>query len=182
MKFSISLAIAVVLFSLTLKCQSIDEMQETRQMVQQTVDKFYSALEHQDWETMSSLYPLNLKVMAIGPARNDCFTGWDQIQQFWRSFAENKQALKIWHSDETSQINFTGNVAWFSSRNKMEFKIDTLNVVYQYFFTGVLKKIGGRWLWVQTHLSMPQENKFESDSLTTRSGTALQDTLKIHQF
>ena len=150
--------IILAVFLLSLNCERIDEIKDAQQKIQVTLDRFYSYQEQKNLESLSSLYQPHAKVLAIGPKINDRANGTDNIQTYWQRFLENLAEIKIWRSDEISEINYAGNVAWISSVNRIDAKIDSQSVTRKYFFTAVLQKSGRNWFFVQTHISVPQDS------------------------
>ena len=61
-------------------------------------------------------------------------------------------------------IGAKGDVAWFSARLVLHWDTGTKKLLYAGRWTGVLEKRDGKWLFVQSHFSLPAEGQPEPEA------------------
>jgi len=157
---SIILIGLIVMFAAS--CERIDEVEDAKQKLKETINRFYQAQEQQNFDAILSHYSQESETISLGPNFGDRYVGSGEIQQFWQQFFEYAREVKIWRRDEMVQINFEGNTAWISSVNRVEMKKESEWQTIRYFFTGVLEMDSGNWYFVQTHFSIPQGELLKS--------------------
>jgi len=155
MRFLKFIILMVMIFVLGSNCVRIDEVKDAQRLVQQTMSKFYTAQEVKDVEMISSLYLKDSTIVALGFNGYDQLIGWKQIRDNWQRYFATMEKTKVWRGNEKIRLNFDGNVAWVSSVNQMEITRAGSVKMQRSFFSAVLQKSGGRWLFVQTHISQP---------------------------
>ena len=131
----------IVMFAAS--CERIDEVEDAKQKLKETIDRFYEAQEQQNFDAILSHYSQESETISLGPNFGDRYVGSVEIQQFWQQFFKDAREVKIWRRDEMVQINFEGNTAWISSVNRAEMKKESEWQTIRYFFTGVLEMNSG---------------------------------------
>ena len=105
----------------------------------------------------------------IAPDAETAFTGCEGDESLLVGFDQ----VKTGHEHDFSQaqsirtectplvISAKGDVAWFSARLVLHWDTGTKKLLYAGRWTGVLEKRDGKWLFVQSHFSLPAEGQPE---------------------
>ncbi len=121
------------------------------------LDKYVIANEKQDIDLVKEIWANNPHIVVFGTSGDDKFEGWAEINEVMQRQFNSFEETYISVRDQVIELNETGNTAWFS-------EIVSYNYIYQgeprqyegLRFTGVLEKINGEWLIVQSHMSVPE--------------------------
>jgi len=152
----------ILLLSFGMTCVRIDEIKDAELEVRETLDSFYKTVEKKELEGILSFYLLRQGTIMLGPDIEDRYTGQVEIEQKWSEWLNELEFIDIFKSDETIQINSDLNNAWITSVNRFEEKNQDGLCTYTLFFSAVLEKRAGNWVFRQTHFSIPKEIKKES--------------------
>jgi ketosteroid isomerase-like protein len=100
------------------------------------------------------------QIVSFGTVSTEKMVGWSEIKQaVERQFGRFSDTF-ISYRDQIIQINETGNTAWFSEIINYNFIMDGEAHSYEGLrYSGVLVKKDGKWLLVQTHMSVPEPPK-----------------------
>lgn len=139
------------------KPEAIDLKAEVVQ-IKSILEQYVIANENQDFELIQKIWATDDNIIMIGTDSDERLVGWDKIKKAIKHQFKEFQETYITVSDQIIRINETGNTASFS-------ELLAYNFIYKeeaksfkgMRFTGVLEKIGGNWLLVQGHLSIPAE-------------------------
>jgi ketosteroid isomerase-like protein len=162
MKRSLVFLIMISILCLGLNCVRIDEIKDAELEVRETMDSFYKAVETQDLDGILSFYLLKEGTVILGACMDDRYAGQVEIEQHWSEIMSEVESIDIFKSDETIQLSSDLKNAWITSVNRVEEKNQEGLFTYTLFFSAVLEKRAGNWLFRQMHFSIPKETKQES--------------------
>jgi ketosteroid isomerase-like protein len=95
-------------------------------------------------------------IVVFGTNSDETIIGWEAIKNTLKRQFETINDTYISVRDQRIEINETGNTAWFSEFVNYNYIYQDKPVKYEGLrFTGVLEKINGEWLIVQSHMSIP---------------------------
>jgi ketosteroid isomerase-like protein len=120
------------------------------------LEKYVIANERQESDLVKEIWAPYPDIVVFGTNSDETLIGWDAISSAMDRQFKIFEDTYISVHDQIIKINETGNTAWFS-------EIVNYNYIYQgdarqyegLRFTGVLQKIDGEWLIVQSHMSIP---------------------------
>ena len=126
--------------------------------IEAAIRQFFYSMDTQDFETMERLVAHDPEMVHIGTDTGEIWRGWDDL---CRATVEQFEGLEYYKAEiKDLQVNFSasGQVAWYSHLLDARIKsIERDEQVWQGArFTGVFEKRGGRWVMMQTHVSLPE--------------------------
>jgi ketosteroid isomerase-like protein len=108
----------------------------------------------------------------IAPDAETSFTGCEGDESLYVGFDQVKKGHEQDFSEAKSiraevtpvAIGVKGDVAWFSARMVFHWDTGAKKLLYPGRWTGVLEKRDGKWLFVQSHFSLPTEGLPDPDA------------------
>jgi len=179
MKYFTYFLVFTFVFSLGLNCVRIDELENAEQKVKGTLDRFYEALKNKDINGILSLYLNKSTTVMLGLEVEDRFIGWEKIKEKWSGILPDVESIKIFKSSETIQIGSDIKTAWITSVNKVEIKTAKSAKANTVFFSAILENRAGEWFFVQTHFSIPRENKKDSVANKATAPDSIANKIKL---
>jgi ketosteroid isomerase-like protein len=125
--------------------------------IESVIRNFFMALDTQNLELMEAIIGRKEEMVHIGTAKGEVWRGWEElhkatVEQFKKLeyYKANIQNLRITIAD-------SGDVAWYSHLLNARIKTEGKeHILKDARFTGVLEKTAGRWVMLQTHVSVPE--------------------------
>jgi ketosteroid isomerase-like protein len=143
--------------------QDVDEkvnIKEEKDAIKLVLEKYAIANENQDMEMIEEIWCPSEQIVSFGTVSNEKMVGWSAIRNAVESQFSRFSDTYISYRDQIIEINETGNTAWFSEIINYNFIDDGEAHSYEGLrYTGVLVKKEGKWLLVQTHMSVPERPK-----------------------
>ncbi|MBC8181137.1 nuclear transport factor 2 family protein [candidate division KSB1 bacterium] len=152
------LLLIIFIFSFGMNCVRIDELKDAELEVRETMDSFYQVVEKKDLEGILSFYLLRPGTVMLGTGAEDRCLGSEEIEKKWSEILADVESIDIFKSDETIQISSDLRNGWVTSVNRVEEKNNEGLLNYTLFFSAVLEKRAGNWVFRQMHFSIPQED------------------------
>jgi hypothetical protein len=120
------------------------------------LEKYVIANEEQNLNLIKEVWAMNPEIVVIGTNSDETVIGWEAIKNALSRQFKSIEDTYISVRDQRIGINETGNTAWFSEFVNYNYIYKGKPVKYEGLrFTGVLEKINGDWLIVQSHMSIP---------------------------
>ena len=143
-------------------------MQAARQTVaeiQSVLDRFCEGYGNKDIDILLSLFDPDPDVLVIGTGEDEKRTGLEEIKiQFERDFCQSDQLTVEFKNVSVSEL---GPVCWVAGDTHVYFTAENKAMRVFLRFTGVLANRDGKWLFVQTHFSLPfSDSPGESSTAT----------------
>lgn len=152
------IAIGALLLSCTQKnkvTESFDPKKEVEK-VALVLEKYVIANETQNLNLVKEVWASKPDILVFGTNSDETIIGWEAIKNTLKKQFEAIDDTYISVRDQRIEINETGNTAWFSEFVNYNYIYQDKPVKYEGLrFTGVLEKINGEWLIVQSHMSIP---------------------------
>jgi hypothetical protein len=127
-----------------------------KEKVALVLEKYVIANEKQNLNLIKEVWASKPDIMVIGTNSDETVIGWEAIRDAMKIQFKNIEDTYISVRDQRIEINETGNTAWFSEFVNYNYIYKGKPVKYEGLrFTGVLEKINGDWLIVQSHMSIP---------------------------
>lgn len=128
----------------------------TEKEVRATIEAFFDAMNNQDLEAMQKLIPKSDQTVHVGTDKGEIWKGWEVLNKATKKQFEGLEYYKANIRDLTVNIAESKNIAWYFHKLDAEIKSrDTITRWKGARFTGVLQKIDGQWVMMQTHVSTP---------------------------
>ncbi len=126
---------------------------ETRAAVLAVLDEFRAAVASRDVERLLALYAADPDVVGIGTSADEWYVGRDTMRAgFERDFAGDTPFVVEF---APPIISASGDVAWVSAGFNGRMTTEDGVVRLHGRFTGVLRRDGDAWRFVQAHTSLP---------------------------
>ncbi len=127
-----------------------------KEKVALVLEKYVLANERQDVDLLKEVWSNDPDIVVIGTNSDEILEGWDQIkavlEKQFKTFSDTYISVR----DQIIHVDDTGNTAWFSEILNYNYIYKGKALQYEGLrFTGVLRKIDGDWLIVQSHISSP---------------------------
>jgi len=120
------------------------------------LEKYIIANETQNLDLIKQVWATQDDIVVFGTDYDESMVGWEKIESAIKKQFEAVEDTYISFRDQMISINETGNTAWFSEILNYNYIYQGKAIQYEGLrFTGVLEKINGEWLIVQSHLSIP---------------------------
>lgn len=136
--------------------------QQTVTEVQSVLDKFREGYGNKDVDTLLSLFDPDPDVLVIGTGEDEKRTGLAEIKiQFERDFCQAEELTVEFKNVSVSQQE---SVCWVAADTHVYFNAQGSPMHVLLRFTGVLTHRNDKWLFVQTHFSLPFSDTAGKDS------------------
>jgi len=140
-------------------------MQATRKTVaeiQAVLDKFCTGYGNKDIDALLNLFDSDPDVLVIGTGEDEKRTGLEEIRiQFERDFCQSERLTVDFENVAISQQD---SVCWIAGDTNVYFTAEERAMHVLLRFTAVLIHHDGKWLFVQTHFSVPFSDPSEEGS------------------
>jgi ketosteroid isomerase-like protein len=124
------------------------------------LQKYALANENQDIGMIGDIWCPSERIVSFGTESDEKLVGWEQIRAAVTKQFSSFTDTYICDKDQIIEVNESGNTAWFSEIINYNFIRDGKANSYEGLrYTGVLVKKDGKWLLVQTHMSVPENRK-----------------------
>lgn len=135
-------------------------IQQEKDAIKLVLEKYAIANETQDMQMIEDIWCPSERIVSFGTVSGEKMVGWSQIKNAVESQFSKFSNTFISYRDQIIEVNETGNTAWFSEIINYNFIMDGEAHSYEGLrYTGVLVKKEGKWLLVQTHMSVPESPK-----------------------
>jgi len=126
--------------------------------ISQILDNLANATESGNLDMIETIWLPSKDAFLIGTESDEKLNGWKEIRtaikKQFRSFAETLISI----TDQEIWIDNSGKVAWFFEELNYNFVYEEKAMTFIGIrFTGVMKKVDGKWRLVQQHLSIPAQ-------------------------
>ncbi len=142
-------------------------MQAARKTVTEihsVLDRFRVGYGKKDIRILLNLFAPDPDVTIIGTGEDEKRTGLDEIKrQFERDFFQSEELNVRFENISVSQL---GSVCWVAGDTHVEYTLQGQAMQAYVRFTAVLENRNGKWLFVQTHFSVPFAEQVENSSLS----------------
>ncbi len=136
--------------------------QQTVAEIQSVLDKFREGYGNKNIDALLSLFDPDPNVMVIGTGEDEKRTGLAEIKiQFERDFNQAEELTVEFKNVSVSQQE---SVCWIAADTHVDFNAQGSPMHVFLRFTGVLTRRDDKWLFVQTHFSLPFSDTAENDS------------------
>lgn len=135
-------------------------MQDEKAEVKAAIDRFFQAMDTQDMEAMSALLAHDAEMVHFGTDAAERWVGWEALREATEEQFEALESYTVSVRDQVIRVGPSGRAAWFSQ--VMDAEVETEHGTYRLDdarLTGVFEKRGGRWIFVQSHLSLPVDGQ-----------------------
>ena len=142
-------------------CQESEciDLNKEKENVELLLEKYVIANEDQKIELAEEIWADDEQIVAFGTSSDEKFVGWKAIKTTIQKQFDSFSNTYISVSDQKININCTGNTAWFSEIINYNFIRDSIPLSYEGIrYTGVLEKRDGKWVIVQSHMSIPSND------------------------
>lgn len=120
------------------------------------LEKYVIANEDQRIDLVEEIWADDENIVAIGTSSDEILAGWKAIKRTIQKQFDTFSNTYISLTNQKINVNNTGNTAWFSAILNYNFIRDTIPMSYEGIrYTGVLERRGGKWVIVQSHMSIP---------------------------
>jgi len=147
---------------ITLGCSQVGsdtvkiDINQEKEKVALVLEKYVIANEEQNLNLIKEVWAMDPEIVVFGTNSDETIIGWDAIKNALQKQFASIEDTYISVRDQRIGINETGNTAWFSEFVNYNYIYKGKPVKYEGLrFTGVLEKINGEWLIVQSHMSIP---------------------------
>lgn len=147
----------LILFSTMLMAQvEARQKSDDKEKILEVLEKYIVANETQNIKLMEEIWAVNEDIEAFGTAAGERLRGWDAIRKVFIHQFNTFTDTYISARDQIVHVDDSGNVAWFSQIINYNYLLEGVQKKNEGIrYTGVLKKIDGKWKLVQIHLSLP---------------------------
>lgn len=139
--------------------------QQTETAAMSVLNTFSDAYVRRDLDELLSVFAPDADVVLIGTGPDERRIGSSEIKaQAERDWAqsENSRLQWKWHS-----VSAAGPVAWLAAEGLMQAKVHGHDLSLPIRLTSVLEKRGNKWLFVQSHASVPAAAQEQGESFPT---------------
>jgi len=134
---------------------SIDIAQEKLE-ISQLLDNLAAASESGNFGIIESIWLPSEDALLIGTERNEKLEGWEEISVAIKKQFGTFEKTFISITDQIIWLNDDADIAWFFEELNYNFIYENKAMTFEGIrFTGVMKKIEGKWRLVQQHMSIP---------------------------
>lgn len=125
---------------------------EVRTQIYEVLERFNELVSAKNPQVLAEFAPGD-EVLLIGSDAGEIATGSQAIESFFaRIFA--RDAAFFWEWDRID-VSHAGDLAWFFADGRVILSTAKGRQMSPYRMTGVLKRHGEQWLWMQYHGSEP---------------------------
>lgn len=126
--------------------------------VRDVIDAFFRALDTQNFDLMQQITGRDADMVHIGTDVGEIWNGWDELRATTREQFEGLEYYEAQVRDLSVHVSPAGDVAWYA--HLLDARIKSKGSAEHRWqgarFTGVLERREGRWVMVQTHVSLPE--------------------------
>jgi len=151
----------IPVFFILSACQEKEcvDLNAEKERVELVLEKYIIANEDQKIELAEEIWADDEEIVAFGTNSDEKLVGWKAIKNIIQKQFDAFSNTYISVEDQKININKSGNTAWFSELVSYNFIYDSIPLSYEGVrFTGVLEKRDGKWVIVQSHMSIPANN------------------------
>lgn len=139
--------------------------QQTEAAAMAVLNTFSDAYVRRDLDELLSLYAPEADVVLIGTGPDERRVGRSEIKaQAERDWAQSDGSSFQW---EWHSVSAAGSVAWLAAEGLVQVKVGGQNISLPIRLTSVLEKRGNKWLFVQSHASVPAAGQQQGESFPT---------------
>ena len=132
---------------------------QTGAEIQSVLDQFSAGYGKKDIDALLSLFDADPNVLVIGTGEDEKRTGQEEIRiQFERDFCQSE---KLTVEFENVAISEKDAVCWVAGDTNVYLTAEGRAMHVYLRFTAVLTRKNGKWLFVQTHFSVPYSEPAE---------------------
>lgn len=133
-------------------------MSPEEQEIETLINRFFTALDKQDLETMVEITAHDPQMVHIGTESGEYWVGWDQLKRDTIEMFESLESYDAEISDMSVHTGPSGDAAWFAFMLDAEItSAGKTSRIKNGRFTGAAEMRNGSWLLAQTHLSIPED-------------------------
>lgn len=136
--------------------------QQTETAAIAALSRFSDAYDRRDLDELLSLFAPDADVVFIGTGPDERRVGRTEIQaQAERDWAQSEAGgfHWTWHS-----VSAAGSVAWLAAEGTIHATVRGQDMSLPMRLTSVLERRGDKWLFVQSHASVPAGGQKEGES------------------
>lgn len=124
--------------------------------VKAVIEGFFEAMDDQDMDQMERLIAHDTEMVHFGTDAGERWVGWKSLKSSTEDMFETLQSYTVSIRDQGICLGPSEQVAWFSlvMDSVVETRDEEVHAEDERL-TGVLEKRNGRWVFVQSHLSVP---------------------------
>lgn len=141
-------------------CQETCDEEKAISEVQLVLQRYVIANENKSLDLLKEVWAPDEDIVIFGTDSDEKLMGWKQVKNTFLKQFENFEETYISVTDQNININCNGKTAWFSEI--LNYNYTTADGDSRSFegirFTGVMEKRDGRWLIVQSHMSIPYDS------------------------
>ena len=124
--------------------------------IMQVLDILIQSQEAGNLEAFSNCFAQDENTVNIGTDLDEIWYGWSSFYEWMGTAINNKPDYTVASKDTRIQIGKSNDVAWYSQLLDTCFETKGEPFRIEGFrHTGVMEKRDGRWLIVQSHISIP---------------------------
>ena len=135
---------------------------KTEAQVMNVMNQVREAFNKRDLDSIPLLFAPDPDVVVYGTGADEKGMGLAGIKADWeRAFSQSEASSieLVW-----SSVSASGSVAWVACDCIMRAKVRGQEISFPIRITGVLERRKGRWLNVQSHVSVPSARQKEAES------------------
>lgn len=124
--------------------------------IAELIDDFFAAMDEQDLEHVAALNAHDPDVVHVGTGPGERWIGWASLEAATEEQFEDLESFRYSHRERTIKLVGSGNVACFSQVMDVHAQGTAGEQrLRDARLTGVAERRDGRWVLLQTHLSLP---------------------------
>lgn len=132
------------------------DIEKEKLEVSQLLDNLAAATESGNFEMIENIWLPSEDVLLVGTESNQKLEGWEEISAVIRKQFGTFEETLISITDQNIWLNEDASIAWFFEELNYNFVYEEKAMTFKGIrFTGVMKKIEGKWRLVQQHMSVP---------------------------
>ncbi len=158
MKSYINLLLIICLLVLSCSPAKVD-YEAAKSEVKQSINEFFQSYFDKDLERLSEFLAKDVNIVFIGTAESDFITDRDTLIKAYQKQIQTLEFTNVEIVKEIINISPSGKIAWIARVNNVDAKIAEESFrINNLRWTAVLQKINGKWVFVQSHDSLPVKN------------------------
>ena len=152
-----SLFSLVILLVLFFSCAENVDIEAEKTAVKSILNQYLRAWASDDVDLFSEIISHDNDMVNYWTMASDRFVGWEELKKKFQEpawFSDSK--FEVDH--QVIKVHSSGKVAWFSEVINWDyFSQEQQRRIEGLRFTGILEKQNEKWVFVQTHFSIPSE-------------------------
>ena len=134
----------------------------TESEIKSLMKAFEEAVSKRDLAAVMALFSQDPDCVHVGTGRDEWCVGTGELRrQFERTF-EQSESLSL--RFDNLNVSSAGAVSWAAVNVTVSVRVAGRESTFAGRFTAVLEKRGGKWLFVQSHFSLPAAEQREGQS------------------